>query len=334
MLKLVTLIPRALLAPFNFGCLVLFFKRSGTSEQGCLAFKSSNNYSKIAICVHGPCADKERVLSLLQRLRKMFPQAHIVYRTSRFLEVDSFDVERVEPPEVVGFGYFNNVVKQLLGCLYSAVEHGCEYSLKVRDDLEIRNPDALDYLCSLARDYPGADDKARIWFSHLHSRINIPFHVCDFVLFGRTEDLIGLYESVSLHEYSVSKKEYEQFFYGKRKLFDIENISSPHLSIGIGAYRYLCGKAVSHNYEVAWREWNDFVCENVGFFNLYDIGIYFDRDESILAYPDVYFDEEFYNMDDAALMMQITFVKWRVLCELRRQGRFVDRPFLWKTRLY
>jgi len=307
LLKFLSIVPRFILSINDkFGCLIWFFKKKDYSSISEISFRN-RDFSKFAICLQGPCAKPEKVTQLIDFFFQNYPGVKIFYNTTGVFYHQKAEVKTINHPKNFGFGYFNSIVIHLKDMLENAQQLNCLYALKIRDDLSVTDPDALDYLHSLIENFKGSNGQ-RIFFSHLHSRLHIPFHVCDFMIFGTVKDLLGMIKAIKLHDKTITKQEWLSELKGKIKISDLQKSThNPHVSFGRAAFEFFSGRQISKEYHANWLDWQNLIREDIGFFNLHDVGVFYDRDESILFYPSHPYD---------SLFEQITTKKWLTLMQI------------------
>lgn len=183
--------------PKETGLLLSEPKAGEDSEQG-----------RCGIIIQGPLQlqdDFTRQTALLYK--RFFPRATLVLSTWKDQEALTRSLaEEVgcayvvsDPPAYRGPQNVNSQARSTRAGLAYLREKGCEYALKTRSDQRVSSPLALHYLRSLLRAHPAgkfataAKQKGRLVALSCYTRLNMPYHVCDFLSFGHLEDVARLW---------------------------------------------------------------------------------------------------------------------------------------------
>ncbi len=280
----------------------------------------AHHSSQLAICVQGPCLDPHQVEENLATYKNRFPSAYIVYATSNpNFATKSADVIHLDEPSVKGYGNFNNQRQCCIAALSAASKRGCDSALKVRDDIDVLLPEAISYLDCLARVFPNRYGKPRVFFSSLHSRLHIPFHVCDFVQYGRTQDLLEVWGNTRFQEYQVDRRTYVLEHYQNTDRYLLNNVElRPHVELGLAAAYCFLGSRPCKRSAVD-KAWWQLISDHIGFFDLEDLGIFCDRHTATL-----YFERSLEN----PTYFQIRTALWMSLLECGNSGLDLGSVFL------
>ena len=239
---------------------------------------ASGSYSDFSICLQGPCADPQKVTDWIDSSLNLFPGVKIFYGTNSHFHHASPQVEiiRLAPPEKMGYG-FNNQRQCVIACLTAAKRLDIEFSVKVRDDLSPFAPEALRYLSALSK-INTSFHRRRIVVSSIHSRVNIPFHLCDFVHFGRTEELLRLWSGTPYQDFEISKEDFRKYYVGKTSVFHgNERRLRGHVELGLSAAKLFLDRTKVASYTEAYAMWQELVVNHLAFCNLDDLGVVFDK---------------------------------------------------------
>lgn len=103
-----------------------------------------------------------------------------------------------EPPAVKAPSHLNYQICSTLAGLRAAQAAGCEYALKTRTDARIYSTNVADYLVGLIDQFPvrGTDEQqGRIAILDCATRLFIPHHPADILMFGHTGDMLRYWDT-------------------------------------------------------------------------------------------------------------------------------------------
>lgn len=175
------------------------------NSESSLVFKG---YKNVGIVFQGPVMKENNfTLETIKMLRNWYPDITIILSTWEneltddnryelkklncfFIESKQMNEENKGPNEKIG--HLNNqILSSKLGMDY-LTECGIEYAMKIRSDLRIYKKDFVPYLLNLLKVYDRADYQLiNVAFSN--SMYNVPFHLSDFIWFGRMEEMREMY---------------------------------------------------------------------------------------------------------------------------------------------
>lgn len=242
----------------------------------------AGDHKNYALCIQGPCANPKFVSQAIDFYLRAFPGISIYYATNADFQHNGINVKIVPKPSHTGYGNFNNQRQCTISCLEAASLGGNKFTLKIRDDLLIRNRNVFYYLMMLSKTQTSSDN-ARVLFSSLHTRIHFPFHLCDFMQFGKTTDLLAIWRGTRYAPYDLDKKTYVLDHVRNTKIYDPRSkCVVPHVDLGFSTLSHCTSKSPSDNYEKAWQDWMNLFEDHIGVFNLEDIGVMFDKYDTTL----------------------------------------------------
>ena len=152
---------------------------------------------QISIVFQGAVSDSFLGISLM-RTRMLFPQAELILSTWQSSDNLTFDrlVLSHDPGGIISDeigGVYNNINRQIVSTRAGLEAATRPYCLKIRTDILLDNADFLEKFGKWDAQAPPFHVKNRILICNYYTRnprvYPLPFHPCDWVLFGRTEDL-------------------------------------------------------------------------------------------------------------------------------------------------
>ncbi|TWT82711.1 WavE lipopolysaccharide synthesis [Planctomycetes bacterium CA13] len=165
--------------------------------------------TNIAVVVQGPVIEEDnQTFESLKSYLDLFPGNPIILSTwdttppSTLSAIENLGVHVVTSPEPEHPGPANlnmQIVSTRCG-LRKAKELGTLYAVKTRTDSRMHAPRIADYLVGLLKAFPidqGGAQQERIAVLDHATRLYIPYHPSDILMFGRVEDLT-LYWSMPL----------------------------------------------------------------------------------------------------------------------------------------
>lgn len=165
------------------------------------------DHSDITFVVQGPIIP-DITLECLISIRRYFPEAQIILSTWKGTDASSLTFDELVYSEDPGFFYYsdragerqNNVNRQIVSTLAGLQRVQTEYTFKIRTDFNVTGDDFLQFwnrFPAAVADYQVFQDKvlACSYFSrNPTSRMRFPFHPSDLAFFGRTADLVRLFD--------------------------------------------------------------------------------------------------------------------------------------------
>ena len=178
-------------------------KPKDTTEIPILSgLKQSHSF---AIVLQGPiCIKDEMTYNTVRFYKQTYPYANIIISTwadeaeenvKRLAELGAVIV-RNEKPSNNGCWNVNYQIVSSLAGTKKAQELGCEFAVKTRTDQRVCKPFIFDTMLSTLQFFPSISEKqkGRIVTLGVNSGgMFIPYHTCDFLYLGYTEDLIKLF---------------------------------------------------------------------------------------------------------------------------------------------
>ena len=158
-----------------------------------------------AIVLQGPiCIKDEMTYNTVRFYKQTYPYANIIISTwvdeaeenvKRLAELGTIIV-RNEKPSNNGFWNVNYQIVSSLAGIKKAQELGCEFAVKTRTDQRVCKPFIFDTMLSSTQLFPSVSEKQRSRIATLDGfgcGMFFPYHTCDFLYLGYTEDLIQLF---------------------------------------------------------------------------------------------------------------------------------------------
>lgn len=164
--------------------------------------KPFGSYEDIAVIIQGPLIRKNNfTLETARRYRLAFPGAFIVASTwvdedSELLEqlrAEGVHVVTSEKPPVAGASNINLQLVSTMAGLKVAEQLGVEFVLKTRTDCRLYASNVLGYLRGLIKLFPPAASagmRGRLVALDYATRLYVPAHVADIIMFGCLEDMV------------------------------------------------------------------------------------------------------------------------------------------------
>jgi hypothetical protein len=168
-------------------------------------------HARVGVVVQGKVqGDGDFTLRTVQHYRHSFPGCPIFVSTwkdespqvVRQLEAAGAIVILSEPPERAGSSHINYQIRSTFAGIVAAERAGCRYVLKTRTDTRMYAPNIPDYLAALIEDFPpasGHDVRGRLAVLDWATRLFLPQHPSDMMMFGHVEDM-RIYWDVPLCE--------------------------------------------------------------------------------------------------------------------------------------
>ncbi len=162
----------------------------------------SHTTSNMAIVVQGPVVCRDNLtLETLKLYRGLFANQPIILSTWEDASPDCLSTAEQmgihivtgPPPEHFGPANLNMQIVSTRRGIEKAEQLGAKYTLKTRTDTRLHSPHLGDFLTGLLKSFPIRSNdmqQERIAVLDHATRLYIPYHPSDILMFGRTEDLL------------------------------------------------------------------------------------------------------------------------------------------------
>lgn len=156
-----------------------------------------------AIVMQGPVIERdEMTFQTLSLYRQTMPNAQLILstwndipdQTRQRIEALGVVVVTGEKPKHFGPHNLNLQITSTFNGLRKAKELGCRYAMKTRADSRIHVADVDQFCLDLIRQYALGDvegQSARILVTDFATRLYVPYHPSDMLMFGMTDDLLS-----------------------------------------------------------------------------------------------------------------------------------------------
>lgn len=183
-------------------------KRSKASSAWvCGNHRSPEHDTKTAVVIQGPVVARDDLTYETVKLyRTTMPQCELIVSTwddtqreeQERIESLGAIVLRNEQPAHSGPFHLNYQVVSTANGLKEAKRLGCKYAMKTRCDTRIHLAGADQFLHDLLIQFPPADDlqQKRLVVLDFATRLYIPFHPSDMMMFGTIDDMIRYWAPV------------------------------------------------------------------------------------------------------------------------------------------
>lgn len=157
--------------------------------------------TRVAVVMQGPLRlEDDFTLETVRYYRHTMPGSAIIVSTWKdenaaalaAIEAAGGIVVASDHPEHPGSGNINRQIRSTAAGLAAARELGFEFSLKTRTDSRIYSYHVLDFLTGLVGSFPlrvETQQRGRIAILDFATRLFVPNHPADLLMFGRTSDL-------------------------------------------------------------------------------------------------------------------------------------------------
>lgn len=165
-----------------------------------------NQPQSFAIVMQGPLCKKDNMtVNSIRFYKKTYPSAKIIVSTwndeseediSEVIKLGATVVQSEKPP-FSGIMNVNYQLKSSLAGVKKAKEMGCEFAVKTRTDQRMCKPFIFDSMISAIKLFPsGNGQRGRIvTLGVCGGGMFIPYHTCDFLYLGYTEDLLNVFSA-------------------------------------------------------------------------------------------------------------------------------------------
>lgn len=157
--------------------------------------------ASVAVVLQGPLKlEDEFTLATVRHYRRIMPEARLIVSTwktessmaLRAIEQAGAEVLTLDPVSEPGARNVNRQIVTTVAGIRRAREAGYSYVLKTRTDARIYNCHVLDFLAGLLRCFPvssAAPQRGRLAVLDSATRLLVPNHPSDMLMFGYTDDL-------------------------------------------------------------------------------------------------------------------------------------------------
>lgn len=167
---------------------------------------NDGRFAGYAIVLQGPiCTEDHFTVDTVKYYKRCYPGASIIVSTwtgsdpkakKEIEEIGAFWVESAVPKNPGAWNINMQLTSSLAG-VKKAKNMGSKYTMKTRTDQRMCSNDVLAYFRNLQITFPSADPQTLperlVFISGAQTFRYLPFHICDFVAFGQTEELLKLY---------------------------------------------------------------------------------------------------------------------------------------------
>lgn len=233
------------------------------SEEYYIELESDKCVNDIAIVLQGAVLNVDDfTLETCKLYKKNFPECILILSTwegdkiakeQEYLELGVVIVKSTKPKHT-GIGNINLQVKSTNAGILKAKELGAKYVLKCRSDQRFYRNNFLQYLLSQISLYPIIDannvlqqnERLVVLQSVVGASLFIPFHICDFMYFGKIDDVQRLFNfpEQNLSETKEERTEREKSFLGNISILDFHRRQAPEIML---MENYLQGKIEGEN---------------------------------------------------------------------------------------
>lgn len=165
-----------------------------------------NQSQSFAIVMQGPLCKKDNMtVNSIRFYKKTYPLAKIIVSTwNDEAEEDIREaaglgaiVVQSEKPSNSGIMNVNYQLTSSLAGVKKAKELGCEFAVKTRTDQRICKPFIFDAMISAIKLFPcaGGQKGRLVTLGVCSGGMFIPYHTCDFLYLGYTDDLINVFSA-------------------------------------------------------------------------------------------------------------------------------------------
>ena len=215
----------------------------------------------LAVVMQGPLKKEDAFTEETLRLyRATFPGAQLILST--WENEDSAALRRIEElgvtviknslPKNPGPYHVNYQIKSTVAGLEEAKRLGVSFAMKTRTDNRYCASNAGDYLYGLWKSFPvqdGVSRKGRLLILDLVTRLYVPHHAADIMMFGHIDDM---------HSYwSLPPSNAQKPLNGMRVLGDLREDYVPEVYL-CENYLKLCNQPCDRTLENWWRVLADF----------------------------------------------------------------------------
>lgn len=148
--------------------------------------------------------EKRHTFLCLKSIRKNLPGSKIILSTWKGSNVDDLDydllVENEDPGANLMGEYNSNCFRQILSSINGIKKSDTLYTIKTRSDLLFLNSDFLDFFekfnsLNFDKEYKILNKRIiTVTTANPNRRYKLPFNMCDWFLFGQTEDIKDVFD--------------------------------------------------------------------------------------------------------------------------------------------
>lgn len=180
------------------------FYRGEDEVWGIKSYEQDNK--RCAVILQGPIIYEENfTLDTVRLYNRLYPGAGIIVSTweserddSKIEEIKKYaDIVYGKMPEEKGVLNVNLQLKSTATGIRAAWEKEYEYVLKTRTDFRLHAPGVLSYLGNMTDNFPAESD-GRKRLSVLQPKLDAPYFVPDFVMFGSPDEMAVFWDDGEL----------------------------------------------------------------------------------------------------------------------------------------
>ena len=161
-----------------------------------------------ALILQGPPVYSDNfTYNTIRHYKMIFPEAKIILSTwktevgkEEFKPFQEIGIEIVlsDTPQSPGVLNLNYQVLSTYNGLKRAKELGYKYAIKTRTDFRIYAEESLSFLRRMMHLFPTNDNRVEK-LAILPPILDVPYYIPDFIMFGRTEDMMLFWEASGLY---------------------------------------------------------------------------------------------------------------------------------------
>ena len=275
-----------------------------------------NQTSSFAIVMQGPlCKNDNMTVNSIKFYKKTYPSAKIIVSTwndepkediNQIAQLGAIVVQS-EKPSNSGIVNVNYQLTNSLAGVKKAKELGCEFSVKTRTDQRICKPYIFDAMMSAIKTFPsGKGQKGRIAVLGVcGGGMFIPYHTCDFLYLGYTDDIVNL---LSVPMDTRINVENRRAILGKYKRREIaKQLLGPEVYI----MRLYCTNFLGLNGDCSVKEYWSIIKQYLVCYGMKDVDLMwnkYDRLYDLNFYSSAYFGD--LDSSERLLTMCFDFFNW------------------------
>ncbi|MEM0925914.1 MAG: WavE lipopolysaccharide synthesis family protein [Planctomycetota bacterium] len=173
-----------------------------SAKESSTVLTTTRSTDRVAIVMQGPVIERDQLtLETIRLYQRTMPEAELIVSTWNSLSaaarhtIEGLGVHLVtgDPPAETGPHNLNLQIASTHRGLMKAKEIGCHYAMKTRADTRIHAQDIDRFCIDMLRKFPvsGASLRPqRLLVMYFATRLYIPYHPSDLMMFGSTEDLL------------------------------------------------------------------------------------------------------------------------------------------------
>lgn len=247
--------------------------------------------------------------------RKIYPHAQIILSTwddepkeqlEKIAKLGAIIVASSKP-ENPGVMNVNLQLTNSLAGIRKASELGCEFVVKTRTDQRVCKPYIFDTMISCIHKFPGqGEQKGRIVaLGVCGGGMFIPYHTCDFLYLGYTEDLVRLFSSPHDKREQAIMQQFQNGKYSRRE--NSQQMFPPEIYI----MKHYCIDVLGLSGEDTVKEYWSVVKNHLILFGMNDVGLMWNKYTRL--YDINFLSSEYYGKRDSMDRLQtmcFDFFNW------------------------